>query len=292
MIADGVRICVSLLLVPWSLAFQAPCKLKFISVRASTTKKQGTAPDLFASRGPQFNLSSTPTTDAENTTLQEKKNAILDAISSTNYGIGATEAQKKLIDALICNLEALNPTADPAQSPSVEGTWRVRYSTAPPPSNGQLGPLRGAAIQSLDLRAGVYANEILIGSDEAKPWLSAVLIAGWKDMEDGVNWMVNFKTITLTLFGMFDLFTIKFDEGTSRMWKTTFLDGDTRIVRAGVTESEGKRMGKSSDLEDYYIFFMTREPVTRRVIGDIIKPPKISFFDVLRDPAKFMDDDD
>lgn len=162
----------------------------------------------------------------------------------------------------------------------------------PPPSNGQLGPLRGTALQSLDLDAGIYANEILIGSDEANPWLSGVLLADWEDPGDGVNWKVNFRTITLTLFGRFDVLKMDFAEGTSRIWTTTFLDGDMRILRGGLTKSEGERLGRNTEPEDYVLFVMTREPVARKVLGDIVVEPKIGLLDVLRDPARFMDDDD
>ena len=87
------------------------------------------------------------------------------------------------------------------------------------------------------------------------------------------------------------MLTKKFNEGTSRIWITTYLDDDMRIVRAGPTESEAKRMGSSADVKDYFIFVMTREPETRTMLGDIVKDKKVGLLDVLADPAKFMDDE-
>jgi len=283
-------VLVIILLAPWSLAFQIP--LALVNIRTNSCPKTYA---LFA-RGlqpKQPTLTSPPSTDETTILLlEEKKRAIIDAVSGTNNGITATESQMKRIDSYARALELLNPTPNPAQSESVEGTWRVRYSTAPPPSNGQLGPLRGSAIQSLDLTSGIYANELLVGSDEANPWLSAVLLADWEDRGDGLNWKVNFRTITLTLFGRFDLLKMDFGDGTSRIWTTSFIDKDMRIVRAGRTKSEAKKKGTSADPKDYFLFVMTREPVARKILGDIIVEPKIGLLDVLMDPARFMDDDD
>lgn len=231
-------------------------------------------------------------TATDECTTQEKKLKIIEAATETTAGISATDAQIKRIDTLTRELEELNKTPNPAQSESGAGTWRVRYSNAPPPSNGQLGPFIGTALQSVDLKSGIYANELLVGSDETSPWLSATLLANWDDLGDGSKWKVNFRTITLTLFGSFNFFTKTFDEGTSRIWITTFLDDDMRIVRAGPTASEAKRLGKSADPKDYFVFIMTRESITKKVLGEIIVEPKVGLFDVLMDPARFMDDDD
>jgi len=219
--------------------------------------------------------------------LSDKKNAIIKATESTDNGISATDVQVKEIDALVRGIEEINPTKNPAQSDSVDGTWRVIFSTAPSPSNGKLGPLLGSALQSVNLDTGIYANELLIGPNESAPWISACLLADWDDMGDGNNWKVNFRSITLSLFG-FDLFTKAFDEGTSRIWTTTFLDSDVRIVRAGLTDAEAKRKGGSADPKDYFLFIMTREFDTRLVKG----VRSINLFDVLSDPSRFMEDED
>jgi len=63
------------------------------------------------------------------------------------------------------------------------------------------------------------------------------------------SWKVDFKTITIKVFG-FQLVRKEFDEGTSRVWKMSYLDDEgTRIVRAG-------RTGKD---DDNMLFYMQRE---------------------------------
>jgi PAP_fibrillin len=60
-------------------------------------------------------------------------------------------------------------------------------------------------------------------------------------------WVVTFETLEIKLFGI-TLLQQKFDN-VKRVWRTTYVDDDTRIVRAGRT---GKR-------EDEMVFYMTRD---------------------------------
>jgi hypothetical protein len=61
------------------------------------------------------------------------------------------------------------------------------------------------------------------------------------------TWRVDFIKLTLSIFQI-PIFTQYFKEGTARIWKMTYLDEDTRIVRAGKTGREG----------DDWIFYMRR----------------------------------
>eukprot|EP00536_Pseudo-nitzschia_multiseries_P008992 jgi/Psemu1/306220/fgenesh1_kg.241_\ len=182
------------------------------------------------------------------------------------------------------------------------GNWIVEYTTAPPPSNGKLGPFVGIARQIIDLDKGTYVNYLSVPGDIEKEFLSAKLEATFEEWDgtllkddrdensdsgvdsDGLtstepppptnwlqssissifqpqsnkksatdygsdSWKVDFKTLTIKLFG-YTLLQKSFDEGTSRVWKMSYLDGDgTRIVRAG-------RTGKD---EDAMLFYMKRE---------------------------------
>lgn len=154
----------------------------------------------------------------------------------------------------------------------MEGPWIVLYTDAPPPSNGQLGPFfRGVAKQVIDLQRGTYKNELYVGGrgvdEDEDAWLSAVLEATWTEW-DGVyldqddnnindndssidhgatTWRVDFVALTLSIFQV-PIFTQRFQAGTARTWKMTYLDDDTRIVRAGKT-------GRG---EDDWIFYMRR----------------------------------
>ena len=64
------------------------------------------------------------------------------------------------------------------------------------------------------------------------------------------SWKVDFKTITISLFDI-PLLKQQFKEGTSRVWRMSYLDNDTRIVRAG-------RTGKG---EDDVVFYMIRKEI-------------------------------
>lgn len=228
-------------------------------------------------------------------------------IQSTSRGLSASSDQQAKIDSLVRELELKCPLNEPARSSLMEGKWIVDYTTAPPPSNGKLGPFVGIARQIIDLDQGTYTNYLSVPGDIEKEWLSARLEATFEEwngdildddriiesdvqvatgaieVEDiepskkGDNWLesltsffqgnessagktskpdygadswkVDFKTITIKVFG-FQLVRKEFDEGTSRVWKMSYLDDEgTRIVRAG-------RTGKD---DDNMLFYMQRE---------------------------------
>ena len=146
-----------------------------------------------------------------------------------------------------------------------------------------MGFFKGIAKQVIDLSGRRYRNELYVGGSgvdgDEGAWLTAVLDAKWEEW-DGIyldsnedkdnnsggtshdvlestaeqnidhgatTWKVDFESITLSLFQV-PLFTQQFKAGTSRTWKMTYLDDDTRIVRAGKT-------GRG---EDDWIFYMRR----------------------------------
>jgi hypothetical protein len=189
------------------------------------------------------------------------------------------DSDRPAIHSLLSDLEslcALSALSAPARDARMEGPWIVLYTDAPPPSNGQLGFLKGIAKQVIDLNEGTYRNELYVGGDGAdedeNAWLSAILDATWCEWdgvyldgdsaEDGgggndavaeekdpgaTTWKVDFESITLSVFGV-SIFTQRFEAGTSRTWGVSYLDDDTRIVRAGKT-------GRG---EDDWIFYMRR----------------------------------
>ncbi|KAL9190392.1 hypothetical protein ACHAXT_007603 [Thalassiosira profunda] len=208
---------------------------------------------------------------AEYTTVADAKLQLERAISGTDRGRSLSPSQRTKVHSLLSDLEPLCPLAAPARDPRMEGPWVVLYTDAPPPSNGQLGPLKGIAKQVIDLDGGRYRNELYVGGsgddEDEGAWLTAVLDATWKEW-DGVyldadggaaapadtaidhgatTWKVDFESLQLSLFGI-PLFTQQFQAGTSRTWKMTYLDDTTRIVRAGKT-------GRG---EDDWVFYMRR----------------------------------
>ncbi|GFH52162.1 hypothetical protein CTEN210_08638 [Chaetoceros tenuissimus] len=242
--------------------------------------------------------------------ITDLKAEIEKSFLGTDRGLKATSQQQDMIDELVTKLENSCPLQEPARSPLMGGKWIVDYTTAPPPSNGQLGPFKGIARQIIDLEKGTYLNYLSVPGDINKEWLSATLEATFEEW-DGVlledeesneiieseemesdesqgqdndseddndnifglitsffngkasadqnnerskdygadSWKVDFKTLTIKAFG-FKLVEKKFDEGTSRVWKMSYLDDSgTRVVRAG-------RTGKK---EDDVLFYMSRE---------------------------------
>ena len=228
------------------------------------------------------------TTSTGSTAIEDLKAQILASIEPTKRGLSTTEEQRGTIEAQIRSLEAACPLDEPARDPRMAGGWEVLYTTAPPPSNGKLGPFVGVAKQAIDLQSGGYKNILQVGS-EVNVWLSAVLDASWEEWNgelleekskgggekwraavvdaaqvssgeettdssdrndangtssspwDGLmsmfggktggkskktvdfgatSWKVDFKTITISLFGI-PLLKNTFPENTARVWKMT-----------------------------------------------------------------------
>ena len=189
--------------------------------------------------------------------VDDTKMRLLEACEPTGNGLTATDEQRSGIEALICDLETLNPTRGPGESDLLEGMWRVVYSTAPPPSNGSLGPFKGTAYQNVNLEEGVYANILEVPPNA---WLAARLEAGWVTLNPS-RWRVIFKSIAISLFG-FKLFSKDFED-TTRVWDFTYLDEDLRVVRAArndaALDNAGARGRKAqSGDEDDTVFVMVR----------------------------------
>ena len=173
---------------------------------------------------------------------------------------GLTPAARERVEDLCTQLEAYNPTPCPATSgvAALDGDWCVRYSDAPPPSNGMLGPFAGDARQIVDAKASSYENRLDLGP------LTVSLLASFTARDDS-SLRVRFETLTPSLFGVGPP-PIRFPEGTERTWLLTYTDADTRIVRAGVDggRSTARELGLIDEDEgqaaDAYVFVLTRNP--------------------------------
>ena len=189
------------------------------------------------------------------------KQALSELMSGTDRGRTTSPKQQQELETKLQQLEATCTLKAPANSPLVEGSWIVDYTTAPPPSNGQLGPFRGVARQVVSLKDGTYRNLLSVPPND---WLTASLDATWEEWDGkyldeesptkdttphvgGSCWKVTFDSLTIRLFGI-PLFTNKFDN-VQRIWRTTYVDDQTRIVRAGKTGRQ----------DDEMTFYMTRE---------------------------------
>ncbi|GAX13104.1 hypothetical protein FisN_17Hh033 [Fistulifera solaris] len=168
-------------------------------------------------------------------------------------------------DSLLQRLENLNKLDAPNRSPQHAGLWYVWYTDCPPPSNGKLGPFSGSSQQFISSEGNGYQNLL-----DVNGWLTATLDGKWEEWDGrlleespmdaesdtkesrdwGANhWKVTFIRLQIALFGL-PIFTQTFPPKTSRIWRTTFLDDDIRIVRAGRT---GRR-------EDESVFYTKRTP--------------------------------
>lgn len=164
---------------------------------------------------------------------------------------------------LIAELEGLNTVTEPIRLASFRGCWHVWYTDCPPPSNGQLGPFQGTAEQVIKDEGDGYQNILRVPPND---WLMAVLDGRWEDWDGKLldtgepvdskpkdygadHWKVTFLQLQISVFG-FPVFTKEFDAGTCRVWRTSFLSDEIRVVRAGKT---GRR-------EDEVVFYTKRTP--------------------------------
>jgi hypothetical protein len=184
------------------------------------------------------------------------------------------------IDQLETSTSNTTITDQPNRAPGFLGTWHVWYTDCPPPSNGKLGPFQGTAGQAIegsDTRA--YKNLLSVPPND---WLTAVLEGVWEDWDGALlsssstndaaaqgeteatingetlpknsdwganHWKVTFLNLRISIFG-FPLFTKEFPASTARVWRTTYLDDDIRVVRAG----------KTGRVEDEVVFYTKRSP--------------------------------
>lgn len=190
--------------------------------------------------------------------------ASLTRVSTIQERIEAAIQQKlDPVDSLR-ELEALNGSKEPNREDRFLGEWHVWYTNCPPPSNGQLGPFQGTSSQVIqDATTKSYQNLLAVPPQQ---WLTATLDGVWdewdglfldtksKASETGTDWgathwKVTFIQLQICLFGV-PVFTKPFGPETCRIWRTTYLDDEIRVVRAG-------RTGRD---DDAYVFYTTRTP--------------------------------
>jgi len=192
--------------------------------------------------------------------LKEEILALLAPFGEPALRVPATTLAE--VDQRCRELEARNPNrGDMATALAVlQGTWKVQFSDAPPPSNGALGPLRGRAYQTVDASSQSYTNELYLFGNALSVLLQATFMPK-RDVADALR--VTFCNITLSFFGL-DFPPVKFPNGTERTWLLTYTDDDLRIVRAGVDggRSVVRNLGllarEEGQAPDAYLFVLTR----------------------------------
>lgn len=245
-------LCASVLL---TLSFEPTCAFQPPQFPRTSSSLYQTAADASS-----LSTSQSTDNDTATTNIKSIKKSLENLMAPTNRGRSTTPTQQDEIETHVQQLESLCNLEAPANSPLVQGSWIVDYTTAPPPSNGQLGPFSGIARQVVSLQDGTYRNLLSVPPND---WLTASLDATWQEWDGvyldnpqekndtphigGSCWKVTFQNLTVRLLGV-PLFAQKFQD-TERIWRTTYCDDDTRIVRAG-------RTGRQ---DDEMLFYMTRE---------------------------------
>jgi hypothetical protein len=188
------------------------------------------------------------------------------------------EVAIETLEPMLERIEAKNTVQEPNRDPSFKGRWHVWYTNCPPPSNGRLGPFQGSAEQDISTSSegqqGDAYNNILRLPANSKDgqWLTVVLDGVWEewdgnylpddDHDDGTTWVeaigpqkdqdlgasfwkVTFLRLNFNLFGNL-VFSKEFPARVARIWRSTYLDDDTKIVRAG-------RTGRADDESVFYM---------------------------------------
>ena len=186
--------------------------------------------------------------------LLEVKSSLLEAISKTGInGNAATSEQRAKIRELVRSLEKLNKVPQPSKSKLLESSsWVLRYTDFDPPgpSSGRLGLLTGEVYQYLDPQKGLIKNLLKIDLPAA-----ASIYGGLVAQQSIVNqdtWRIEFDYVRNTIELLGGAFKIEgkrnYFDNEVRLWKTTYLDRDMRIIMAR----------KEVDNKDPFIFVTTR----------------------------------
>ena len=144
-------------------------------------------------------------------------------------GLACTPAEACELDEIISMLEAQNPTAAPAESPMLDGTWKLLYTSTKGGSAGKLGPFVGAVTQVMDHPSGTYYNAVALRG------VRAVLAAHWEVLDPN-RWKVIFDTIEFRVLGR-RLIRKPFPPTQTGIWRMTYLDDELRILRASGSNS-------------------------------------------------------
>eukprot|EP00978_Attheya_sp_CCMP212_P000224 scaffold430_cov49-Attheya_sp.AAC.2 len=121
--------------------------------------------------------SSISTGETQTSSIKER---LEEFVASTNRGRSVTDQDGESVEQLLKELDSCNEYKEPTRSPLTAGSWTVGYTTAPPPSNGQLGPFMGIAQQEINLDDKTYKNILIVPPNE---WLKASLDAIWEEWD-------------------------------------------------------------------------------------------------------------
>lgn len=214
-------------------------------ISSSSSSSQKSSNKLYAESSNFFSFLKFPggsSSTSQKVSIKEKANTIKSAIKElsqgTNNGITASSEVKNKISEYVKELEKINPTKALTSDASLDGMWKLVYTTNEGSSAGKLGPFVGAVEQDIQLGNSIYYNSVTLGPKLVKGTLSAT----W-DVKNSKLWTVKFQDITFELFGIKVL--QKSLGVTIGTWRMSYLDNDMRILYA--------IGGKNTIIENVYI---------------------------------------
>lgn len=169
--------------------------------------------------------------------VQDIKAEIKALAKGTSNGISASEEVRKNISRLVAELEAANPTPDLTNSPKLDGSWKLVYTTNEGSSAGKLGPLVGEVEQLIRIDGVDYINFVRVAGGA----IEGALRATW-DVLAKDKWQVNFESVRFSVLG---ITLVEKDLSAVGIWRMSFLDDDFRILYAAG--------GKNVPKENIYI---------------------------------------
>ena len=175
------------------------------------------------------------------------KQAITQLAADTAGGVTESEADAAEMAELICLLEKAASGAQPSwetRVPLMVGSWDQIYT-----DNPQAGTVWGNGFKSRRKLKGPISGRVLqliehkppdgfTYAQRARSWfalgLQAEMRASVEAQPDGVTWRLSFDSFGWSLFGgRLRLQPPKaLPPGSGGLWRTTYLDHDTRILRS------------------------------------------------------------
>ncbi|KAL3684321.1 hypothetical protein R1sor_002343 [Riccia sorocarpa] len=184
--------------------------------------------------------------------IEDVKKAVMRSVSNTNRGKNTTYQQRRSILQQLEELESLNPTSDPVNSPLFSGRWALLYTapvdeeTADKYAGTEEGPFlarvkpasfgtvkQNRSVQVIDSAAGVAENIAYFTVLGAKGNLNirGSVTPAPRKPEGAVRVNVTFESFVLTI-GNWRSPSISLSWIKPQGWvDTTFLDDDMRIGR-------------------------------------------------------------
>ena len=132
-----------------------------------------------------------------------------------------------------------------SNSPKLDGSWDLLFTTNDGSSAGKIGPFVGAVQQDIALGNQAYINYVKLGP------VLAFLGATWENLGNN-KWKVIFVDISLKILGI-QLINKKFPGNTAGIWRMTYLDDDFRVLYAAGGKTDTATKNKDGKVENIYI---------------------------------------